>query len=1166
MPKANKGGLFGTKFRAFRSDAYRVALSKRAEQGAIDQKNVIDHLKQQKGSNQLSGETSRWAQKEDLKSDAISSLAPLNVDRITFDSFVFEGTPAEKDKFKRQTEKNQDIASQMAKSMEKIAENTKAKLKQDTKIKKDTGGPGGVAGSMEKIAEKTFKEKANDFAGGIWDKIIDGMTRAAGFLMLGAGLSFLTKLALAPAKWLLKFALAPAKIVYEILKPMGVVLYKAGKLVLGTGAKLAWNGTKWVVGAAVKTAFHGVKAVTDFWKVAKLAGVKNVLKGLTKIGGRGFWKGIKSMGAAGLKGIGTTLKGFAKLPVGKLWSKGGWFMRAGMLGAAAAGVYFVAKALGVEDSDWIKAKDTIVDWFITGTFAKVMKNWWDSWNIQDVWKNVVSRVVNWWEVTRKDGVWAGLKLAGNGAIQLYKDFYGKSYELFSEIMNDKNPGSKLISIVWEGILNSASKLSEWVGKTQHHIWAFIQRKIVDKSPKIAKMLGIIDEKVVSKADKSNQFVTPYGKKVTKAVAGKLIKMSAEYADLEYKIKKGKNVKASRKRIVEIDNYFLVHYGVSAWMVTGYSRKAKHHNDWLLFTAQISSGHSKTHISEKDMYYAAIDNQLQLANKAEETKYKKATIKNAKNNSYNIANKTGKKIGEKIVGAIPKTIAYVEAAASDVAGGYKRNPGTPSTSKGTGIMNFDGGKGPARSVRANGKRAILYHNGKIKVGGHRSWRNNNPGNVYCDKRKKNIKKFGAVGCDGSSNDGVDTSWSGLIFATMEDGFKAQKQVLSNTYGTRTIAYMATKYQKGNAVAYTNGICRRAGLSPHRVINSLSEKEFSALVIAQAKQEGMKAGTILNGVEGNEITADVGNGWEQLGANAGNMVGSASNSISAAGLSLAASVMPGLKKLLASASAFGASAAGKVGDWSSMSSNIATQVGKDYGGTGSAGIARGMVGKIGYTWGGKDGGVGLDCSGFIQKVMRQAGVKDFPGNTTIQLKYLLKAVKDGRATRIIHVSQLQGGDIIMFAGHIAIMGSKTTMIHSSGGSKCTGPGRAGAQGCRGVVEVASGPYLAHRPPIGMFRMNNVSAGDTTAGSLSPAAGAASMNLSNSSINLPSGTIYMPGMGAVETNSPQMQMLKNSTDGLQSQIGTLNKKVNAQAQKNVEEQQGDLHGSLSVNACHI
>ena len=46
----------------------------------------------------------------------------------------FEGTPAERDKAKRTSERNQELAAKMTRSFEKIAENTKVKVDQNTDV------------------------------------------------------------------------------------------------------------------------------------------------------------------------------------------------------------------------------------------------------------------------------------------------------------------------------------------------------------------------------------------------------------------------------------------------------------------------------------------------------------------------------------------------------------------------------------------------------------------------------------------------------------------------------------------------------------------------------------------------------------------------------------------------------------------------------------------------------------------------------------------------------------------------------------------------------------------------------------------------------------------------------------------------------------------------
>ena len=111
---------------------------------------------------------------------------------------------------------------------------------------------------------------------------------------------------------------------------------------------------------------------------------------------------------------------------------------------------------------------------------------------------------------------------------------------------------------------------------------------------------------------------------------------------------------------------------------------------------------------------------------------------------------------------------------------------------------------------------------------------------------------------------------------------------------------------------------------------------------------------------------------------------------------------------------------------------------------AGFAKSLVGKVKYIWGGKDtnslGDIGLDCSGFIQYVLKKTRPNlkpKFPGDTERQVGWCEK-----NATKVS--GPYAPGDILFFkhhsnkkrkVGHIAMAIGPNEMVHSSGGSKNT-----------------------------------------------------------------------------------------------------------------------------------
>ena len=298
------------KINAKGADPYRVALAQRAQSGAADVANMKDFLKQQ-GVQGLTGQGqgSKWGTQTAAQGG--KAVAPVSVDAINFDTYVFDGTPAEKDKAKRRSETNTDTAKRMAKALEKIADNTKEKKQQDIGIKKEagSGGKGLFGKGIEKV--KGFKDAVTDFAGSIWDKVIGWLTNLAivgmawnalktlggivggVFKLFGkmgmAGFKMLKFMVMAP----LKFAKAAATGIWKA----GGFAWKATKAAVVTGAKVVHGAMKGVAAAA--TIFGKGAAAMIRWSVLAvniqvkfyllfLDGVKNLVK-QAPLSGHQYW-------------------------------------------------------------------------------------------------------------------------------------------------------------------------------------------------------------------------------------------------------------------------------------------------------------------------------------------------------------------------------------------------------------------------------------------------------------------------------------------------------------------------------------------------------------------------------------------------------------------------------------------------------------------------------------------------------------------------------------------------------------------------------------------------------------------------------------------------------------------------------------------------------------
>jgi len=167
--------------------------------------------------------------------------------------------------------------------------------------------------------------------------------------------------------------------------------------------------------------------------------------------------------------------------------------------------------------------------------------------------------------------------------------------------------------------------------------------------------------------------------------------------------------------------------------------------------------------------------------------------------------------------------------------------------------FDGGDGKAvpfcdgsnRVIPCDKHhRGIKYANGIKKVGGTRSWRTNNPGNIKaCGSVASKYTKFGVVGCDHPDKE------QQAIFRTMGGGLRAQMDLVKRAYGNETALTIGNRYQEGQtATAYGNNIINHAAkfgvqINPNKKIRNFTERELAAFVIGQIGAEGFVPGKIV-----------------------------------------------------------------------------------------------------------------------------------------------------------------------------------------------------------------------------------------------------------------------------------------------------------------------------------
>ena len=118
----------------------------------------------------------------------------------------------------------------------------------------------------------------------------------------------------------------------------------------------------------------------------------------------------------------------------------------------------------------------------------------------------------------------------------------------------------------------------------------------------------------------------------------------------------------------------------------------------------------------------------------------------------------------------------------------------------------------------------------KVGGSRSWRNNNQGNIEFGEF---AKRHGATGSDGRF----------AIFPSEEAGRAAQSALLkSKNYKNLDIPDMVKRYAPGtenNVPAYIAAV-KKAGVDPKKKMGEYTDTEMNALLDAMKKHEGWKVG--------------------------------------------------------------------------------------------------------------------------------------------------------------------------------------------------------------------------------------------------------------------------------------------------------------------------------------
>jgi hypothetical protein len=130
------------------------------------------------------------------------------------------------------------------------------------------------------------------------------------------------------------------------------------------------------------------------------------------------------------------------------------------------------------------------------------------------------------------------------------------------------------------------------------------------------------------------------------------------------------------------------------------------------------------------------------------------------------------------------------------------------------------------------KEISYPNGETRIGGSRSWRNNNPGNLEYGNF---AKSHGAIGTDGRF----------AVFPDKQTGDEARMALLRGKYGNHSIEGMVAAYappHENDTGRYASVISSAADVPSSTRISELSDGQFAKMVNKMAQHEGWKEGIV------------------------------------------------------------------------------------------------------------------------------------------------------------------------------------------------------------------------------------------------------------------------------------------------------------------------------------
>ena len=174
---------------------------------------------------------------------------------------------------------------------------------------------------------------------------------------------------------------------------------------------------------------------------------------------------------------------------------------------------------------------------------------------------------------------------------------------------------------------------------------------------------------------------------------------------------------------------------------------------------------------------------------------------------------------------------------DTAAGQTADTTSSGTTGGTSAAPSGGGDGRIVKVLKSGPGGItvqLADGSVVDRTGTVAWRGNNPGNLRYAKWED---QFNAIGIQNAG-----TSGQFSVFATLQDGINAQKELIFNKYANLSIAQLMQKYDAATAPRYTQIVSQAAGVAPNTAVKNLSPDQREKLIAAIHRQEGFRAGNV------------------------------------------------------------------------------------------------------------------------------------------------------------------------------------------------------------------------------------------------------------------------------------------------------------------------------------